>query len=58
MHPLRAIPFVGRGRHRKPEPPARVTVVTADGHEAVLPPDSALGRAMAEVARLLAHRAQ
>jgi hypothetical protein len=34
-----------------------VTVVTADGHQTELPPDSPIGRAMAEVARLLAHRA-
>jgi hypothetical protein len=57
MQALRALaPFVGLGRHRKPDPPARVTVVLSDGREVVLPPDSALARAMGQVARLLAHR--
>ena len=43
------------GRHRRPDPPVRVTVVVKDGHEEVLPGDSALSRAMGQVAALLAH---
>ena len=43
------------GRHRRPDPARRVTVVLRGGHEEVLPPDSALARAMGQVAALLAH---
>ena len=43
------------GRPRRPDPPVRVTVVTADGHEEVLPADSAIARSMGQVATLLAH---
>ena len=43
------------GRHRRPDPPVRVTVVTEDGHEEVLPEDSAIARSMGQVATLLAH---
>ncbi len=43
------------GRHRRPDPPVRVTVVLSDGHEEVLPADSALARAIGQVAALLAH---
>jgi hypothetical protein len=43
------------GRRRKPEPPVVVTVVLASGESAVVPAASPLGRAMGEVARLLAH---
>jgi hypothetical protein len=53
---LRGLALLTRvGRHRKPEPPVRVTVVTRDGHEEVLPADSSLARAMGQVAALLAH---
>ena len=43
------------GRRRKPEPPLVVTVVLASGESATVPADSPLGKAMGEVARLLAH---
>jgi hypothetical protein len=43
------------GRHRRPDPPASVTVVLADGREVAVPPESALGKAMSQVAALLAH---
>lgn len=43
------------GRHRRPDPPRRVTVVLRDGREQVLPEDSALARAMGQVAALLGH---
>jgi hypothetical protein len=43
------------GRHRRPDPPLRVTVVVQDGHEEVLPQDSAIARSMGQVAALLAH---
>ena len=43
------------GRHRRPDPPVRVTVVLRDGHEEVLPAGSAIARSMAQVAALLAH---
>lgn len=43
------------GRRRKPEPPVVVTVVLASGESAVVPDGSPLGKAMGEVARLLAH---
>ncbi|MEO7980806.1 MAG: hypothetical protein ABI807_07950 [Sporichthyaceae bacterium] len=45
----------GVGRHRRPDPPVRVTVVLRDGRENVLPTDSAISRAMGQVAALLAH---
>ena len=47
--------FLPGGRHRRPEPPVRVTVVLADGHETVLPEGSSLAHAMGQVAALLAH---
>lgn len=43
------------GRHRRPDPPVKVTVVLQDGHEAVLAADSAIARSMGQVAALLAH---
>lgn len=43
------------GRRRRPEPTATVTVVSRDGAATVLPPDSALAKAMGQLARLLAH---
>jgi hypothetical protein len=43
------------GRHRRPDPPVRVTVVLRDGHEEVLPAGSAIARSMGQVAALLAH---
>ena len=43
------------GRHRRPDPPVRVTVVLTDGHEEVLPAGSAIARSMGQVAALLAH---
>ncbi len=42
------------GRRRRPEPATTVTVVV-DGREVVLPADSAIARAMSQVATLLAH---
>jgi hypothetical protein len=47
--------WVRVGRHRRPDPPVRVTVVLADGREAVLAADSAMARSMGQVAALLAH---
>ena len=44
------------GRRRKPEPPVVVTVVVRSGDanlEVVLPPDSALTRAIGQLAGLL-----
>ncbi len=56
MNGLRGLALlVGRGRHLRPDPPVRVTVVVAGGHEEVLPADSSLARAMGQVAALLAH---
>ena len=56
MQGLRGLALLaGRGRHRRPDPPVRVTVVLRDGREEVLPEESALSRAMGQVARLLAH---
>jgi hypothetical protein len=43
------------GRRRKPDPPVVVTVVLASGESVVVPEGSPLGKAMGEVARLLAH---
>lgn len=43
------------GRRRKPEPPVVVTVVLTTGEEVVLPADSALARAIGQVAGLLGH---
>jgi hypothetical protein len=43
------------GRHHRPDPPVRVTVVLADGHEEVLPAESAIARSMGQLAALLAH---
>jgi hypothetical protein len=43
------------GRHRRPDPQVRVTVVLSDGNETVLPADSAIARSMGQVAALLAH---
>lgn len=43
------------GRRRKPDPPVVVTVVLRSGEELVVPVDSALARAMGQVAGLLAH---
>ena len=43
------------GRHRKPDPPVRVTLVFAGGAEVAVPSDSALARSMGQVAALLAH---
>ena len=42
------------GKRRKPDPPVVVTLVLASG-EQVAVPDSALARAMGQVAGLLAH---
>jgi hypothetical protein len=42
------------GKRRKPDPPVVVTLVLASG-EQVSVPDSALARAMGQVAGLLAH---
>ena len=42
------------GRHRRPEPPVRVTVVTRDGTQLELPEGSALGLAIGRAAALLA----
>lgn len=44
------------GRRRRPDPPARVTVVDEFGVATVLPAESTLARAMGQLARLLAHR--
>jgi hypothetical protein len=43
------------GRHRRPDPPAQVTIVLRDGREIHVPPDCALARSMGQVAALLAH---
>lgn len=43
------------GRRRKPDPPVVVTVVVADGTALQLSPESAIARAMGQVASLLAH---
>lgn len=51
---LRAV-SVAPGRRRKPEPEAAVTVVLASGEQVVLPSDSALARAIAQVSALLAY---
>lgn len=42
------------GRRRKPEPATAVTVVV-DGRKVILAADSAIARAMSQVATLLAH---
>jgi hypothetical protein len=42
------------GRRRRPDPPVVVTVVLSSGEEVALD-ESALARAMGQVARLLAH---
>ena len=47
--------WLAAGRHRRPDPPVRVTVVLRDGHEEVLPAESAIARSMGQVAALLAH---
>jgi hypothetical protein len=47
--------FFGRpGRHRRPEPPMRVTVVTRDGTQMQLPEGSVLGKAIGQAAAILA----
>ena len=43
------------GRRRKPDPPVVVTVVLISGEQVVVPGDSALARAMGQVATVLAH---
>jgi hypothetical protein len=43
------------GRRRKAEPPVHVTVVLTTGECVVLPSQTALAKAMGQVARLLAH---
>lgn len=42
------------GRHRRPDPPVRVTVVTRDGTQMQLPEGSVLGKAIGQAAALLA----
>ena len=51
---LRAV-SAAPGRRRRPDPPARVTVVLDSGEEVLLPADSALGRAIGQLTGLLAH---
>jgi|GEM_PF-2379907 len=43
------------GRRRRPEPPVAVTIVLASGETVRVPVDTPIGKAMGEVARLLAH---
>ena len=43
------------GRRRRPEPAVAVTIVLASGETVGVPGDSPIGKAMGEVARLLAH---
>ena len=43
------------GRRRRPEPLVAVTIVLASGETVAVPGDTPIGKAMAEVARLLAH---
>lgn len=43
-----------QGRRRKPDPPVVVTVVVRTGESRVLEPDSALGRAIGQLAAVLA----
>jgi len=43
------------GRRRRPEPPVEVTIVLASGETVRVPADTPIGKAMGEVARLLAH---
>ena len=43
------------GRRRRPDPPVVVTVVLHSGEQIVVPGDSALARAMGQVAAVLAH---
>jgi len=43
------------GRHRRPDPPVRVTLVLAGGQEVVVPQGSALARSIGQVATLLAY---
>jgi len=42
------------GRRRRPEPPVAVTIVVG-GETVRVPSDTPIGKAMGEVARLLAH---
>jgi hypothetical protein len=43
------------GRHRRPDPPVRVTLVLADGSEIAVPPGTPLSRSIGALATLLAH---
>jgi len=43
------------GRRRRPEPPVAVTIVLVSGETVGVPADTPIGKAMGEVARLLAH---
>jgi hypothetical protein len=54
LHELRKL-TARAGRHRRPDPPAQVTLVLRDGREIDVPPESALARSMGRVADLLAH---
>jgi hypothetical protein len=42
------------GRHRRPDPPVRVTLVLADGSEIAVPPGTPLSRSIGALATLLA----
>ena len=43
------------GRHRRPDPPVKVTLVLSDGSEIAVPPDTPLSRSIGALAALLAH---
>jgi hypothetical protein len=43
------------GRHRRPDPPVKVTLVLSDGSEIPVPPDTPLSRSIGALAAVLAH---
>jgi hypothetical protein len=43
------------GRHRRPDPPVKVTLVLSDGSEIHVPVDTPLSRSMGALAALVAH---
>ena len=43
------------GRHRRPDPPVKVTLVLSDGSEIAVPPDTPLARSIGALAAVLAH---
>ena len=43
------------GRHRRPDPPVKVTLVLSDGSEIDVPPDTPLSRSIGALAAVLAH---